>query len=133
MKEYTCVICNKKFESDYLRLCCGKECDYIKNEQLRQRRNERKRKPNVEYHRKCLVCGTPYVASGRNAKNMIYCSPRCGNKACRDRNKERIKHQKRMKARKGNKDIVSLAEMARRANEAGMTYGQYMVKVAGHE
>lgn len=74
----------------------------------------------------CPVCGKEFTE-----KNRKYCSHECSNEGYRRRqakcSKERYHAEKeRLKEAGKVKKESPLQEMARKAREAGMTYGQYV-------
>lgn len=65
----------------------------------------------------CAICGKKFAAIG----NGKYCSQACKDEADRrgrQRNRQQQHHEKQP---------TTLAEIAKAANEAGMTYGQYVM------
>lgn len=92
--------------------------------------------------RKCVICGKEYIAT---KANCICCSTPCKKERNRQKARENWKryiqegrYHDRMKKtnirmaktekRQGDTAGMSLAEVNAKAREAGMSYGQYMVK-----
>ena len=77
----------------------------------------------------CQVCGKEFEITGSRRK---YCSKKCSEKGYRidqnRRSKERNQREreKRQRTAGRTKKLSPLDEVARKAREAGMTYGQYV-------
>lgn len=75
----------------------------------------------------CPVCGGKVTA-----KNRKYCSPKCSKEGYRRRQanysikRYHTEKEKQLKESRGPRKESQLQEMARRAREAGMSYGQYV-------
>jgi len=82
----------------------------------------------MEKTRTCPVCGKEFIIKGKRK----YCSEECSEKVCSQRKKtwgkEYYRKPGRINAKQegAQKRESSLQELARKAREAGMTYGQYV-------
>jgi hypothetical protein len=75
--------------------------------------------------RACAVCGNIFIPKKANSK---YCGEKCAGKAYsekykRCKKKRKAEQEKRMEAQR------SITDIAVAARQAGMTYGQYVVKM----
>jgi predicted nucleic acid-binding Zn ribbon protein len=109
LESATCKECGKEFSpSCPTMIYCSKEC--ARNWHNRAR--AMKRKENKRY---CVVCGALLT----DYKHRRYCSEECKKKA----NRIKVFRPKR-KAKK----MASLIDISAKANEEGLTYGQYVAK-----
>lgn len=85
------------------------------------------RRDNMEKVKTCPICGREFVTERRR-----YCSESCSREARIEDQKRRNRELNRkprpasVKPRVRPKEESSLQELARKAREAGMTYGQYV-------
>lgn len=81
----------------------------------------------MEEIRTCPICGREFTDRTRK-----YCSPKCSKEGYRRRQanysikRYHTEKEKQLKESRGPRKESPLQEMARRAREAGMSYGQYV-------
>lgn len=130
--------CNKEFETNYsFQKYCSTECKYVMDKE-----NTMKRYYCAEERKKiCKVCGKEFV---KNKKSWVYCSDECRQRdkkshtfelecqCCHRIFKSSIDIKKFCTAkcrRTGvKKKVMSMEEVAKRAREEGITYGEYVAK-----
>ena len=111
MYEHICVICGKPFTSARPdSKCCSRECKYEKAKEYAKA--ERK----VHKEKTCPVCGTIFTASSPERK---YCSM-----VCARRHANEVRREKRNPKVKD----ADIREIVRRANEMGVSYGEYVAR-----
>lgn len=109
----TCRECGKEFKpTHYISVYCSKECSkaWHRANINRLRRESREAR--------CIVCGELIT----DVKRRKYCSEEC-------KKNNRVKfYQPKDNARNTAKHTASLSEISAKANEEGLTYGQYVAK-----
>lgn len=71
----------------------------------------------------CEVCGKTFYTYSSRAK---YCSEKCARKSYNDSMKKPKEEKKR---RRITREVLSIKEIVRRADELGMSYGEYVAKM----
>jgi predicted nucleic acid-binding Zn ribbon protein len=76
----------------------------------------------------CVICGVEFV---KLSNNNCVCSEECKgirNKNLKEQKKKEMKllKEQQKKAEEEKKSIETLSEVAKKASDAGMTYGKYM-------
>ena len=105
----TCRECGKEFKTSCSNaVYCSKECARIWHNKAKAMR----RKENKRY---CVVCGTELT----DYQHRRYCSEEC-------KKNNKVKYYQPKKAKK--EKVTSLDDIALKAREEGLTYGQYVVK-----
>lgn len=108
----TCEHCKKVFETDISKqIYCSKKCsvdDY----------REKHRKEKEKIIKKCVICGEVFEADRETA---VCCSEHC--RAIRKKLREQAKTPKRKTT-----NTQKLVEDAKKAREAGLTYGQWQAR-----
>ena len=74
------------------------------------------------YKKYCEYCGKPFYSYSKRAK---YCSAVCARHVYNETMKKPKEETKRRKTKK----ILTIQEVVRRAEEVGMSYGEYVAKV----
>jgi predicted nucleic acid-binding Zn ribbon protein len=81
-----------------------------------------KGKMNYQKEKVCMLCGTSFIAYTPNAK---YCSDKCKHimqLKYDEKNRQKYAEKKKEQKKKAN----ALADILKAAQEAGMSYGQYV-------
>lgn len=110
MYEHICVICGKPFTSARPdSKCCSRECKYEKAKQYA-------RAHKTEMKKTCPECGKTFVTTNPDRK---YCSFECGRQ-----------HANEVRREKRNPKVkdADIREIVRRANEMGVSYGEYVAR-----
>lgn len=109
--EKVCAICGKKFQAgNALAMYCSKQC-----KREGEKRREKAGEKNIKY---CKWCGEMFWA---NSGTQKYCCPAHGKAALRGK----IPPNKVEDAKKKRE---SIEEIAVKATEMGMSYGEYVGK-----
>lgn len=137
-KVKNCVICGKPFTTRICNVvCCSDECkaERIRNNardwQRRRLAAKKAERAKAQVLKKCEICGQEFAP---RRPGVFCCSKECSKVRAREHQKAYLKaaetHKKQEAEKAKKRKPESLEAINRKAREAGMTYGQYMVLMA---
>ena len=127
MREVQCHVCGVYFFTEHSRkMTCSDACS--KELERRRKAAERERERAERLHKvTCAICGKQFETTRKNKKT---CSTECGLKLQREISLKcgrEYRERKRSSAAKREKRVrENLAQINKLAQEAGMSYGQYV-------
>lgn len=126
MREVQCHVCGVYFFTEHSRkMTCSDACS--KELERRRKAAERERERAERLHKvTCAVCGREFETARMNKKT---CSAECGQKLQQEITREcgrKYREQKRNSAKQEKRTRENLAQINKLAQEAGMSYGQYV-------
>ena len=128
-----CEVCGKEFETENEnKVCCNKLCASTRWRRMHPEKCRKNIEPNIG---KCIICGKDFE---KKRKDHKCCSEECRNEYEKKKVKERYERYKEKQQQEQLKEAVRLAkkgenhdaiaDIAIRARNLGMSYGQYVAK-----